>query len=190
MEFDRYFKITRLHCDIFRPRRRNHEPLARLYIHHRSHDHDPDHRTAVVRAKAATDGRVDRAEASVTVLQCDGGGRHRRGHGKRERHRKVFQFKVTDAAVLKSLKVGQGVYANFGAMQVSLDGSTVCCSIISIGSPPPASAPVAKPAPGAPAAAAPPETSTPPASRAATPSQTIAQIKPLPTMSYGTPHPI
>src|SRR6202171_3239975 len=103
---------------------------------------------------------------------------------------KIFQFKVTDAALLKSLKVGQGVYANFGAMQVSLDGSTVCCSIISIGSPPPASAPVAKPAPRAPAAAAPPATSTPPASRAATPSQTIAQIKPLPTMSYGTPHPI
>src|ERR1700682_5479752 len=103
---------------------------------------------------------------------------------------KIFQFKVTDAELLKSLKVGQGVYANFGAMQVSLDGSTACCSIISIGSPPPASAPVAKPAPGAPAAAAPPATSTPPASRAATPSQTIAQIKPLPTMSYGTPHPI
>src|ERR1700687_401912 len=42
---------------------------------------------------------------------------------------KIFQFKVTDAELLKSLKVGQGVYANFGAMQISLNGNTACCSI-------------------------------------------------------------
>ncbi|HXM96143.1 MAG TPA: GH25 family lysozyme [Candidatus Dormibacteraeota bacterium] len=50
---------------------------------------------------------------------------------------KIFQFKVTDAALLRSLKVGQGVYANFSMKQVSLDGSTVCCSIISSGATPP-----------------------------------------------------
>jgi Cu/Ag efflux protein CusF len=44
---------------------------------------------------------------------------------------KIFQFKVTDPAVLKSLKVGQGVYANFGARQVSVDGIVPCCGIVS-----------------------------------------------------------
>src|ERR1700674_4734818 len=42
----------------------------------------------------------------------------------------IFQFQVTNAALLNSLKVGQGVYANFTTNQVSLDGSTVCCSIV------------------------------------------------------------
>ena len=41
----------------------------------------------------------------------------------------VFQFKVTDAKTLQSLRVGQGVYANFTTNQVSLDGKKTCCSI-------------------------------------------------------------
>ena len=79
---------------------------------------------------------------------------------------KIFQFKVNDSALLNSLKVGQGVYANFGAMQVSLDGSTACCSIISIGmspAPPPspaAAAPAPNPAP-APQRVSPPSVATP-----------------------------
>jgi Cu/Ag efflux protein CusF len=44
---------------------------------------------------------------------------------------KTFHFKVTDTAVLKSLKVGQGVYANFAASQVSVDNLTPCCNIVS-----------------------------------------------------------
>jgi hypothetical protein len=43
-----------------------------------------------------------------------------------------FQFAVTDAALLRSLKVGQGIYANFGASQVSIDGKTPCCKITSM----------------------------------------------------------
>lgn len=118
----------------------------------------------------------------------------------------AFQFRVTDSKLLVGLHVGQAVYANFTTKQASLDGKTMCCAITSPpqapappaapvtapkpASPPSASAPVAKPASGAPSAAAPPATSTLPASHVAVPSQTIAQIKPLPTMSYGTPHPI
>jgi hypothetical protein len=50
---------------------------------------------------------------------------------------KIFQFKVADAALLRSLKIGQGVYANFATGQVSLDGSTMCCSIMPPAPPPP-----------------------------------------------------
>jgi hypothetical protein len=41
----------------------------------------------------------------------------------------VFQFRVTNANLLNGLRVGQGVYANFGAKQVSLDGKSPCCTI-------------------------------------------------------------
>jgi len=42
-----------------------------------------------------------------------------------------FQFKVADTALLNSLKVGQLVYANFKTQQVSVDGATPCCNIVS-----------------------------------------------------------
>ena len=45
---------------------------------------------------------------------------------------RMFSFKVTNPNVLKSLKVGQPVYANFAARQVSIDGAAPCCNIISI----------------------------------------------------------
>jgi Cu/Ag efflux protein CusF len=66
----------------------------------------------------------------------------------------VFQFRITDAALLKSLKVGQEVYANFTTKQVSLDGKKMLGEIIS---PPQAAAPVTAPkiAPAAASAAAP-----------------------------------
>jgi Cu/Ag efflux protein CusF len=44
---------------------------------------------------------------------------------------KLFQFKVADAALLKTLQAGQGIYANFGARKVSVDGSASCCTIVS-----------------------------------------------------------
>jgi len=47
----------------------------------------------------------------------------------------TFQFKVTDAALLNLLKVGQGVYANFKTRQVSVNGADPCCSIVSLGKP-------------------------------------------------------
>ncbi len=55
---------------------------------------------------------------------------------------KAFQFKVADSALLNSLKVGQGVYANFGASQVSVDGKAACCAIVSAAAVP-ATAPLA-----------------------------------------------
>jgi type VI secretion system secreted protein Hcp len=42
----------------------------------------------------------------------------------------AFEFKVTDARVLPSLRVGQGVFANLTTKEVSLDGKTACCSIV------------------------------------------------------------
>jgi hypothetical protein len=52
-----------------------------------------------------------------------------------------FQFRVTNANLLKGLRVGQGVYANLAAKQVSLDGKSACCSITST----PAAAPLRPP---------------------------------------------
>jgi len=46
---------------------------------------------------------------------------------------KVFQFKVNDQAVIRSLRVGQKIYADFGTRQVSVDEGTPCCSIVSVG---------------------------------------------------------
>jgi hypothetical protein len=40
----------------------------------------------------------------------------------------TFQFKLQGAAT--SLKVGDAVYANFSAGQVSVDGATPCCGIV------------------------------------------------------------
>ena len=44
----------------------------------------------------------------------------------------TFQFRVSDPRLLASLTVGQGVYANFKSNQVSLDGKTACCAIVSV----------------------------------------------------------
>ncbi len=44
----------------------------------------------------------------------------------------VFAFAVSDRRLFDSLKVGQPVYANFKAGQVSLDGKTTCCSILKV----------------------------------------------------------
>jgi Cu/Ag efflux protein CusF len=41
---------------------------------------------------------------------------------------RTFQFKVNDAALLKSLKVGQMIYANFATKKVSVDGAYPCCA--------------------------------------------------------------
>jgi len=40
-----------------------------------------------------------------------------------------FSFKVTAGNLLKSLTVGQGVYANFASKQVSVDNISPCCNI-------------------------------------------------------------
>ena len=43
---------------------------------------------------------------------------------------KTFQFKVNDMKLLRSLKVGQKVAADFGTQKVSVDGSVPCCEIV------------------------------------------------------------
>jgi Cu/Ag efflux protein CusF len=45
-----------------------------------------------------------------------------------------FTFKVPNAALLKNLKIGQTVYANFATSQVSVDGAVPCCSIVAVSS--------------------------------------------------------
>jgi len=42
-----------------------------------------------------------------------------------------FEFRVANTRLLAGLHPGQGIYANFKARQVSLDGRTACCEIIS-----------------------------------------------------------
>jgi hypothetical protein len=88
----------------------------------------------------------------------------------------VFQFKVADARALGSLRVGQGVYANFAGKQVSLDGRRACCAITSgpgapVAAPssrinPPSAPPAAAPNVAPPAAAPTVAPAAPPASRA------------------------
>jgi hypothetical protein len=62
----------------------------------------------------------------------------------------LFQFKVTPA-LATSLRPGQGVYANFSSRQVSLDGKTVCCTIIAVSPSPAVPAPAGRPSTPAPA---------------------------------------
>lgn len=95
----------------------------------------------------------------------------------------LFEFRVTNARTLATLKVGQGVYANFAGKQASLDGRTSCCTITS-GPTAPATAPTTRtPAP-------PP----PPRTADAVPTVTTAAINPsilnsLPTVTVGAPTP-
>jgi hypothetical protein len=46
------------------------------------------------------------------------------------RSKQIFRFQVTDAKLLGVLKVGQLVYPDFPNQKVSLDGKTLCCSMI------------------------------------------------------------
>lgn len=56
-----------------------------------------------------------------------------------------FQFTIRDAVLLHSLKIGQGVFANFKTGEVSVDDKTPCGTIVRIG---PAKGPLASAAPG------------------------------------------
>ncbi len=52
--------------------------------------------------------------------------------GKETATGRMFQFQAGNAALLKSLRPGTPVYANFTAKQVSLDGRSSCCQIVSV----------------------------------------------------------
>ena len=99
----------------------------------------------------------------------------------------TFEFKVTNAALLTSLKVGRAIYVNFTTRQVSIDGRSACCTVSS--GPTPAAA-VASGRIGV--AAAPP---TPPAAPVTVsnpsllPSRVATTISLAPPpIAYGTPH--
>ena len=63
----------------------------------------------------------------------------------------AFQFRLTNANLLKEVRVGTGVYANFTTHQVSLDGKTIAGPITSEPqAPAPARAPVPEPRAAAP----------------------------------------
>lgn len=81
-----------------------------------------------------------------------------------------FQFRVTDTRMLRTLRVGQGVFANFRTRQVSVDGATPCCGITSG----PTAAPVTPPVAARPPAATPP----PPPPAAAPPPPAVAPVAP------------
>jgi Cu/Ag efflux protein CusF len=52
--------------------------------------------------------------------------------------RLTIRFTVKDAALLRSLKVGQTVQADVGTQQVTIHGGAVCCAIVSVQSAAPA----------------------------------------------------
>lgn len=103
----------------------------------------------------------------------------------------LFEFKVTNARTLASLRVGQGVYANFAGKQASLDGRSACCAITS-GPTPAATTPARIPAaegttrtpatqPNAPAAAGGQPANIGPI--------TAAFVNTLPSVTVGAPRP-
>jgi hypothetical protein len=108
----------------------------------------------------------------------------------------VFEFTVTDARTLATLRVGQGVFANMTTKQVSLDGRSACCRITS--GPSSAPATVVPPVGGRPTttapAAAPPTATEPSTGTTVTPVAApavrgaIASFT-MPTVTYGAPQP-
>ena len=48
----------------------------------------------------------------------------------RDKAGKTFQFKVTDAALLKSMRIGQAVFADFKTGKVRIHGAEPCCAIV------------------------------------------------------------
>jgi hypothetical protein len=54
---------------------------------------------------------------------------------------RTFEFQVPNSRLLDQIHPGTPVYANFSTKHVSLNGTAVCCTIISISAPPPPPAP-------------------------------------------------
>ena len=50
---------------------------------------------------------------------------------------RTFQFRVTDARILSSLKIGQAVHADFKTLKVSVqpDAQEPCCAVINLRAP-------------------------------------------------------
>ncbi len=104
----------------------------------------------------------------------------------------IFEFKPNNPAILAGLKPGQGVYANFARHQASLDGRTLCCTIIT-GPQPAAATPIVRgpvtPAQPTTAMASSGSASKNPLSANTRPLATTIEPIRLPSISYGTPQP-
>lgn len=103
----------------------------------------------------------------------------------------VFEFKVTNARTLSTLKVGQAVYANFAGKKASLDGRTACCDITGGPRAPVATAPSRVPATPAPTSATTPARTAPTqaGSVANATAITAARVNVMPIVTVGAPQP-
>ena len=79
---------------------------------------------------------------------------------------RTFQFQVADPSLLRGLRVGAPVYANFDTKQVSLDGKKPCCTILKIST-----------------------TARPPVAGGAAKAVVQRETEPLPQVTAGTPRP-
>ena len=86
----------------------------------------------VVLASAVAGGQVVRPCCTITQINGATGIVFARVN---ESPAQNFQFEVTDPRVLRGLRVGQSVFANFRTNQVSLDGRAACCRIVVTGRP-------------------------------------------------------
>jgi protein-disulfide isomerase len=91
-------------------------------------------------AAFATGAQAQNQAACCSVTAIDA----RTGNvsGKVNASGQTFVFRLTDAKLLPSLRVGQAVYANLGAKEVSLDGKSIVGPIVSIAAAPLARVPL------------------------------------------------
>lgn len=75
------------------------------------------------RTKSSTDGEPCCAITAIDAAKGIATARDKAG--------KTFQFSVKDAALLKSLRVGQAVFADFTTGKVRIHGAEPCCGIVS-----------------------------------------------------------
>lgn len=81
--------------------------------------------SAIAAAPCCSITSIDLRSGTVTARELTG--------------KRTFQFKVADAALLKSLKVGQSLFADTAFRKVSLrNDAAPCCAIINVRSAEPA----------------------------------------------------
>ena len=97
--------------------------------------------------------------------------------GKETATGRMFQFQAGNAALLKSLRPGTPVYANFTAKQVSLDGRSSCCQIVSVSAGAATAVTPLAPRTAVPATAAAPTIAKPAVQAAETPQATAVAAK-------------
>ena len=97
--------------------------------------------------------------------------------GKENASGRMFQFQAGNAGLLKLLRPGTPVYANFTAKQVSLDGRNSCCQIVGVSAGAATAATPLAPRTAVPATAAAPTAAKPAVQAAETPQATAVAAK-------------